>query len=885
MRFKLNRTLGVLGLLFGPWLPGVAGQGEWQRITMPDASQAYAHFQNPPPEYGLTMWWWWNGPMSEADIVRDLRDMHEHNICAVMIWAAPGLEIAYLSPEWFDRVRFAVDQARQLNMRVWLMDEGGYPSGFAGGKVTREYPHLGMRMLFASERSTLKKGERFSAALPPGFLAASAMNRATRQVVGWRGHAGKTLEWVAPQGTWEVVVVSEKLSTSPTRHVHSPGARKDTTNALIDLLNPVAADRFLQDVHGQYEKHIGKEFGRTVLGFMSDEPNYSGLAWTPSLPAEFQKRKGYDLVARLPEMLNPSFGDEATRIMADYHEVWTAMLAEGFFGAQAEWCARRNLEYMTHLWGEGEMKTLIPHDGDYFAISARVQIPGVDAVWREIWPGRQPYFPKLASSAAHLYGRPRAFTESYAVYGAGLSIEQAKWVMDYQFVRGINLFQAMSYLSSNSEYRPYLAPPSWSASPQWSYFSELATYANRLSCLLSSGRPTAATAILYPIANGWLGSFEAERSMAETATQMLERQRDFDFIPERDIQLLSWTQNSRVSNRSGQSYHTFIIPSGAVLSSATLDRLNQFAQRGIRVVCLGKPPVRMSDRSFLLSSTGSAPIPGFLLEPSGQLENDVLAALPEPDLELHPATRDVKCLHRSLADAEVFFLFNEGQQQVETLARLRARGTPEFWDPLTGERTFPFWSSEENSEYLQMPLLFEPLESKLIVVRRRPDSRPSTPVRGDRITNSVELSGDWTVALEGEPFHSVLKNWSEWNRPEFWGTARYRKEFDWDGHDADFLDLGEVRYAARARLNGVDLGRRGWRPYRWNIGGVLKNGRNVLEIEVANTRANEVAANPSKLRELERRGWSQMSMIGRYIQFDSEMVSSGLIGPVRILTR
>jgi len=71
-----------------------------------------------------------------------------------MIWSYNGLmELEYLSPAWFERVGFAVREAGRLNMRVWLMDEGCYPSGFIGGKVTRERPWQRMQILTAHKNA------------------------------------------------------------------------------------------------------------------------------------------------------------------------------------------------------------------------------------------------------------------------------------------------------------------------------------------------------------------------------------------------------------------------------------------------------------------------------------------------------------------------------------------------------------------------------------------------------------------------------------------------------------------------------------------------------------------------------------------------------------
>lgn len=809
-----------------------AQQRPWQRLTVPSCQEAFRQFQSPPPEYGMVMWWWWNGPMTEAGIARDLRELKAHNVHAVVIWAAPGLEIEYLSPLWFQRVRFAVEQARALDLRVWLMDEGGYPSGFVGGKVSREFPELGMRVLSRGPDAGVK----------------------------------------------------EELRSAPTRYVHSPDARKDRTHSLIDYLNPAATARFLAEVHERYREHLGAEFGRTVLGFVGDEPNYDGLPWTARLADQFQRRKGYDLRPHLPKLFDPASREEAGRIRADYYDVWTDLFHENFFRPQAEWCARHGLEYLMHCWGEPDMRLLIQHNGDYFKVNRAVQVPGVDAVWREIWPGVEAHFPKLASSAAHLFGRPRSFSESYAVYGAGLSIEQAKWVMDYQMVRGINLFQAMAYLSSNAEYRPYLAPPSWPGAPQWEYFPELAAYANRLGYLLSVGRPAAGIALYYPTTSGWLGDFEAERSMNRAASQLLCLQRDFDFIDEQGLSTVAAVREGALWNRSGQAYRAILIPPVAVLSQSALSRLEAFARQGGRVIFLGKEPALISGRSFLDAralSPGSLHRGGWArLEPSGEVSGQVIRWLPEPDLELRPAAPALRYLHRRLRDAEVFFLFNESGERVEASAWLQGRGAPDEWDPASGRiRAMP--STSEGTR-VRLRLRLEPFETKLILLSPQVRAAPAPdPLPGATL---LRLDGEWTLRLGEESFRTELKPWSALGRAAFWGTGRYRREFELPPSALAggplFLDLGEVRYAARVRLNGLDLGPRAWRPFRWDVTGRACAGRNLLEVEVASTRANELGADVARYAELERKGWLRNSMIGRYLKFDVEMVPSGLLGPV-----
>ena len=77
---------------------------------MRGVGEAARQFETPPPEYSLTMWWFWNGEMTQSNIQRDLAEMRSRGIRSVMLWPYNGLvNLEYLSPAWFDRVTFAVE--------------------------------------------------------------------------------------------------------------------------------------------------------------------------------------------------------------------------------------------------------------------------------------------------------------------------------------------------------------------------------------------------------------------------------------------------------------------------------------------------------------------------------------------------------------------------------------------------------------------------------------------------------------------------------------------------------------------------------------------------------------------------------------------------------
>src|SRR5271156_1137470 len=112
----------------------------WQKIQMPTAAQVEQMWKSPPPQYGPEPYYGLNGPVNETVIRRDFDTMKALGYQAVSVQAGYGMPFAYLSPEYFAFFRTFVSEAKKRNMRVWIVDDAGYPSGFAGGKFTELKP-------------------------------------------------------------------------------------------------------------------------------------------------------------------------------------------------------------------------------------------------------------------------------------------------------------------------------------------------------------------------------------------------------------------------------------------------------------------------------------------------------------------------------------------------------------------------------------------------------------------------------------------------------------------------------------------------------------------------------------------------------------------------
>jgi hypothetical protein len=248
---------------------------------------------------------------------------------------------------------------------------------------------------------------------------------------------------------------------------------KDGSQSLEDYLDPSATAQYLDFTHEQYKKYVGDEFGKTIMGFRGDEPDYSirGLPWTPKFFARFEQIKHYDIrpyVAAFLRGAEAKLTPKQLRARADYYDVFAEMFRDGFFKPQADWCAAHHLEYQVHLNHEEAQLQLAHSEGDFFRDMRYVQVPGIDSIWHQIWTDTISDFPRFASSAAHVYGQPRAFTESFAAYRPEPDVTMARYILNEQFVRGVNLVETMYYPATSTPNRggpaAYMRDPAY---PRW----------------------------------------------------------------------------------------------------------------------------------------------------------------------------------------------------------------------------------------------------------------------------------------------------------------------------------------------------------------------------------------------------------------------------------
>jgi hypothetical protein len=176
--------------------------------------------------------------------------------------------------------------------------------------ISERYPQLGMQALLADITVRVYPGETLELPVPATTIGdlgdGDGENGAIKQVIPVPVPANGQLKWITPaEGTtpneprynWQVTILRHAYLSSNTRNFNrADGTRaKDGLYSLIDYLDPKATDAFLHITHDTYYGAVGDQFGKTILGFFGDEPEYQYTPWSPTLQEQFKAQKGYDV--------------------------------------------------------------------------------------------------------------------------------------------------------------------------------------------------------------------------------------------------------------------------------------------------------------------------------------------------------------------------------------------------------------------------------------------------------------------------------------------------------------------------------------------------------------------------------------------------------------
>ncbi|MFB3905051.1 MAG: glycosyl hydrolase [Acidobacteriota bacterium] len=850
-------------------------------------------FRGQNPTRSSCPFWMLHGKESDEELRTFLDLVYRFGCEGVTIH--PYLFEGYLGEGQWHRWQVIVEHARKLGLAVWQLDDKDYPSGWAGGAIVREDRRLARWEVTLPQTLRYQGPADVSIDVGAGLpskqqLVSVAAFGPDEQVKDLTDLVSDNrLKWSVPEGNWEIFVIGTWQPGIDDPRT-PPDLKYGEVRGYIDPLSEQATDLYVETIMGAAFKHLGPEFGKTWKGFFIDEPGFlssgarlgvsgAGYPFTPDLLARFQQRFGYSLRPLLPSLwINR--GKITSQARHDYMELITSEYGRLFVGKLRRFAEEHGTQLIGHLiegppmateYGVGRstgstLRTLESFSmGGFDSIFDQWFVPDEDVYWRQ---------PKLASSVSHYMQTPldEALVEHFAATGWRTGLTEMKAMTDWTTCRGVNRIVPGGLDTQE--------PPVWENVPEiWlkgknplaPYFHSYQLAANRATMLIRGGRHVARALLLDPASSAWVGPVE---DLWKACKSLSQAHFDYDIV---SYGVFTNPSRCRIDGKRlllGQEDCEFVIfPGAEAVPLAVLERLQEFCDKGGTVIWLGGVirldlnPNRVGPRFPGISSDRRHD--GEVRELAQALWlgrksrafrvtyrelANLLYSLDAHDVWIDPNLTMLQYYHRRLSGRDLYFINNEGYR-VNTEVKLRgARGVPELWDPVTGQiRQAPCY--KQDGEWLSVRLELERFESVFIVINpggqlqahlERVSADEVRRLEGGVIEmrryapGFIEYSvseGDRTEATRvatAAAKLSALRLQEGWSRiPLDGNAARYSTSFDWvpaPGKSAE-LRVDGMTQVVRVRLNGEDLGMKFSYPFRFDLSGRLRSGRNTLEIE------------------------------------------------------
>ena len=768
-----------------------------------------------------------------------------------------------------------------------------------------------------------------------------------------------SLTWTFPAGTWEVLRVG--YTDSPPRE-HLTDSTGKTLGLPLDAMSAQAFDHYWHDSIAPLLDAAKPYIGTSLRYLVTDSWEAGGANWTERFRDEFKRRRGYDPLPYLPVVAGRILSCRQTsdRFLFDLRRTVADLIAENYYDRFADYARKNGLG--THPEAGG------PHGAP---IDALENFRSATFPQTEFWvvsgthraKDSDRFFVKEASSAAHIYGKPFAAAEgptsmNPAAWSESLS-DDLQPTFDYALTEGLNRLFWHEFTSSPSQYglpgQEYFAGTH--LNPQVTWWGQAEPFLkalNRAQFLMQQGKPVSDLLYFY---GDQVPSFV--RLKSDDPAHVLPGY-DYDVTDEDAVLHRMIPDGTGLRTPGGIRYRALALPSSRNLSYGSLSWVSRFVQQGGMVIGL-KPtnplgliaPEEQAEYDRAASAMWAGCDSGATVSHFGRgsiyCTNDSRSALlalgVAPDFtyrlcaseNLAPKnTPAFEYVHRTLLDAEIYFVRNTQPRRLQATLSFRIQGKePELWNADDGTTTPALVYRETSDGRTEISLAFPAMESIFIVfekpsqrhlVRLEADGTPVFPsvrqgvgvfsnaereftvtdpatyvaIDSDGSTQTfvvrpVDLqatqSMSWTLSFPpgwGAP-QSVpwdhFQSWTESTDPGiryFSGTATYRTTLHIPTDSATpnqqlWLQLRQVREIASVTVNGQPIETLWRQPFASRIDSALHPGDNTIEITVSNLWPNRLIGD---LQPNTKEKFTHTNI--RAYTKDSRLLPSGILQPVTL---
>jgi hypothetical protein len=562
-------------------------------------------FRQPLAMHRGTPFWSWNNKLNQEQLLRQIDVFKTMGMGGFHIHCRTGMGTEYLGEEYMAIAQACTQKAAELGMLTWLYDEDRWPSGYGGGKVTKD-PSLRARyLLFTRVPYGQGNANMASVSNALGSRAENGILLARYEVILREGclhsyrRLGEKEEAAAEGQEWYAYLETARPSAWFNNQTYG------------DTLNPKATERFIEVTHEAYAQALGQHFGTNIPAMFTDEPQFihkTGfqfpeeqrdvfLPFTTDLLESFQKAYGQKLEDHLPEIFWELPGKKASVARYRYHDHVCERFASAYADVLGKWCREHGIWLTGHMMEEPRLKSQTSALGEAMRSYRSFDLPGIDMLcdWREYTTAKQ------AQSASHQYGRSGVLSELYGVTNWDFDFVGHKGQGDWQAALGVTVrVHHLTWVSMEGEAkRDYPASIGYQ-SPWHTEYKLVEDHFARVNSILTRGKAVCRVGVIHPIESFWLcfgplsqnaiEQEEREDQFQDLTKWLLFGLIDFDFICESLLPSQNSGQKSKSFQVGEMNYDVIVVPSMRTIRASTLERLEAFVAAGGQVVFTGEIP-------------------------------------------------------------------------------------------------------------------------------------------------------------------------------------------------------------------------------------------------------------------------------------------------------
>ena len=554
---------------------------------------------SPSDGYHGMPFWSWNGSLKLEELLRQVSIIKEMGFTGFFMHSRTGLKTEYLGEHWFACIRECAKEAKRLGLKAYIYDEDRWPSGTAGGLVTRNPKH---RMKFIKLKFITPEQLDFTT-LGQEFIAVFAV---------------KLDDSNRLNDYYEIIDVSEVRQGFKVALFVVEEMQKDSFYngyTYLDTLSREATEAFLKVTHELYKEKCGDMIGNEIEGVFVDEPHrgcmFGGFGitnaeakymtpYTYKLFDEFEKTNGYRLQDKLPELYFEQPENEFSKVSYDYVSVVQNMFIDNFAKPYHDWCKRNKLIVTGHILHEDSLSAQTAVSGSVMRYYEHMDYPGIDILSE----GNKNYWVvKQCVSVARQTGSAYKLSELYGCTGWQFNFQSHKCTGDWQAVLGINFrCHHLSWYTMEGESKRDYPASIFYQSSWWDKYSYVENYYSRLNNFLS-GEALAETLVLNPVESVWgyvhTGCFNRlsaavpkikalEDKYVSQFSSLMKEGVDFDYADE-DFLARTYRIEKGLIFVGKATYRTVLVSGMEHIRKTTLKALQEFKRSGGNVIFCGTP--------------------------------------------------------------------------------------------------------------------------------------------------------------------------------------------------------------------------------------------------------------------------------------------------------